>query len=87
MFIINLIFQNNLFQPIISEQVVNRLIIPSNKDYNSKLYCPHDFSHDSEFRDDLPTLMGENGETEIFSSNFVLADFWFRSAFRSIPLI
>ncbi|XP_020813302.1 LOW QUALITY PROTEIN: exosome component 10 [Drosophila serrata] len=30
---------------------------PSTKDFGSKLYCPHDFSHQEEVRDDLPTLL------------------------------
>lgn len=29
-----------------------------NQDVNSHLYCPHDFSANTEFRDDLPTLFG-----------------------------
>lgn len=27
---------------------------------NSHLYCPHDLSGNTEFRDDLPTLLGNN---------------------------
>lgn len=33
---------------------------PSSKDFSSKLYCPHDFSHQDEIRDDLPTLLKRN---------------------------
>lgn len=29
---------------------------------NSHLYCPHDFSANTEFRDDLPTLLGNNNK-------------------------
>lgn len=33
-------------------------ILSKNQDVNSHLYCPHDFSVNTEFRDDLPTLIG-----------------------------
>ncbi|KAH8310716.1 hypothetical protein KR044_002721, partial [Drosophila immigrans] len=32
-------------------------LAPITKDFNSKLNCPHDFSHNDETRDDLPTLL------------------------------
>lgn len=32
-------------------------LAPTTKDFNSKLNCPHDFSHQEEIRDDLPTLL------------------------------
>lgn len=32
-------------------------LAPTTKDFNSKLNCPHDFSHLEEIRDDLPTLL------------------------------
>ncbi|XP_030573522.1 exosome component 10 [Drosophila novamexicana] len=41
------------------------LLQTTNKDYNSKLNCPHDFSHQEETRDDLPTLLGRNGSGKL----------------------
>lgn len=35
-----------------------------NQDVNSHLYCPHDFSVNTEFRDDLPTLLGSNNTSQ-----------------------
>lgn len=29
-----------------------------NRDLTGHLFCPHDLTHNSEFRDDLPTLLG-----------------------------
>ncbi|EDW67484.1 exosome complex component 10 homolog [Drosophila virilis] len=48
---------NNITGPI--------LLQITNKDYNSKLNCPHDFSHQEETRDDLPTLLGLNGSGKL----------------------
>lgn len=46
-----------LVKPILERDSVHRSVVASVKDYNSKLYCPHDLSHLEEFRDDLPTLL------------------------------
>ncbi|KAH8383565.1 hypothetical protein KR009_009318, partial [Drosophila setifemur] len=54
---------------------------PSSKDFSSKLYCPHDFSHQEEARDDLPTLLkrGSSGklqlpkEEDLLKENVVIA--------------
>lgn len=47
------------FQIVLDDQAVNRsTILSKNQDVNSHLYCPHDFSANTEFRDDLPTLLG-----------------------------
>ncbi|XP_055850996.1 exosome component 10 [Episyrphus balteatus] len=46
-----------LVKPILERDNVHRTIVSNVKDYNSKLYCPHDLSHLEEFRDDLPTLL------------------------------
>lgn len=39
-----------------------------NRDLTGHLFCPHDLTHNSEFRDDLPTLLGsttvQNNEDE-----------------------
>ncbi|XP_037911782.1 exosome component 10 isoform X2 [Hermetia illucens] len=48
-----------LVKPIIDEVIVNRVVTVTTKDVNSRLHCPHDLSHVPEFRDDLPTLLGE----------------------------
>lgn len=43
------------------EQVTNRAAtLNHSQDLNNHLYCPHDLSVNTEFRDDLPTLLGEN---------------------------
>lgn len=34
------------------------------QDLNSHLYCPHDIPVNTEFRDDLPTLLGQTGANE-----------------------
>lgn len=47
------------FQIVLDDQAMNRsTILSKNQDVNSHLYCPHDFSVNTEFRDDLPTLLG-----------------------------
>lgn len=47
------------FQIVLDDQAMNRsTILSKNQDVNSHLYCPHDFSVNTEFRDDLPTLIG-----------------------------
>lgn len=43
-------------QPIL-EVHHNISLAPTTKDFGSKLNCPHDFSHQDEIRDDLPTLL------------------------------
>lgn len=40
-----------------------------NQDVNSHLYCPHDFSANVEFRDDLPTLLGSNNSQTLNELN------------------
>lgn len=48
-----------LVKPIIEESS-NRAVFSSNyRDINGPLYCPHDLSCNPEFRDDMPTLLGE----------------------------
>jgi len=45
-------------QPILEARSSTQAALPpSTKDFSSKLYCPHDFSHQDETRDDLPTLL------------------------------
>lgn len=52
------------FQIVLEDQAVNRsTILSKNQDVNSHLYCPHDFSSNTEFRDDLPTLLGNTKNT------------------------
>ncbi|XP_034115293.2 exosome component 10 [Drosophila albomicans] len=49
-----------LVKPILehnSKGLGNTYLAPTTKDFNSKLNCPHDFSHHEETRDDLPTLL------------------------------
>lgn len=42
---------------------------PAISSVNQFLYCPHDLTHDSDFRDDLPTLLGsKNRSAGAFSS-------------------
>lgn len=45
---------------MLEEQATNRTTAHSNQDLNSHLYCPHDLSSNTEFRDDLPTLLGRD---------------------------
>lgn len=50
---------------VLEDQVANRsAVISKNINLNSRLYCPHDLLTDAEFRDDLPTLLG-NKNTQI----------------------
>lgn len=51
---------------MLEEQATNRTTAHSTQDLNSHLYCPHDLSLNTEFRDDLPTLLGKDlsGPTE-----------------------
>ncbi|CAD6992966.1 unnamed protein product [Ceratitis capitata] len=46
-----------LVKPVPETETIHRVASNNTKDYNSKLYCPHDLSHNEEFRDDLPTLL------------------------------
>ncbi|XP_017481740.1 PREDICTED: exosome component 10 [Rhagoletis zephyria] len=46
-----------LVKPVFETETIHRVVSTNTKDYNSKLYCPHDLSHNEEFRDDLPTLL------------------------------
>ncbi|XP_016976066.1 exosome component 10 [Drosophila rhopaloa] len=47
-----------LVKPILEARSSTQASLPpSTKDFSSKLYCPHDFSHQEETRDDLPTLL------------------------------
>ncbi|XP_017057499.1 exosome component 10 [Drosophila ficusphila] len=47
-----------LIKPILEARSSTQASLPpSTKDFSSKLYCPHDFSHQEETRDDLPTLL------------------------------
>lgn len=47
-----------LVKPILEARSSTQAALPpSTKDFSSKLYCPHDFSHQDETRDDLPTLL------------------------------
>lgn len=54
-------YDSNLFlQVVLEEQVANRsTVMTKYANANSHLYCPHDFSPGIEFRDDLPTLLGD----------------------------
>lgn len=61
------------FQIVLEEQLTNRSAIQSKvQDLNSHLYCPHDIPVNTEFRDDLPTLLGQNGTNDetVSSSQF-----------------
>lgn len=54
-------FASLSIQIVLEDQAINRsTILSKNQDVNSHLYCPHDFSANVEFRDDLPTLLGSN---------------------------
>lgn len=58
----------NSFQIVHEDQTINRsTILSKNQDVNSHLYCPHDLTGSSEFRDDLPTLLGniKNGSNNL----------------------
>lgn len=54
-----------LFQPIMKED--NRSMGSTQQfskiNIESSLHCPHDLTKQSEFRDDLPTLLSEKGIT------------------------
>lgn len=53
------------FQIISEDQATNRTTFQSkNQEVNSHLYCPHDFPSNIEFRDDLPTLLGDDKEMQ-----------------------
>lgn len=52
-----------LVKPILeTAEAIHRTAYANVKDYNSKLHCPHDLSHNEEFRDDLPTLLSFDKE-------------------------
>lgn len=58
-------------QIVHEDQTINRsTILSKNQDVNSHLYCPHDLTGTTEFRDDLPTLLGndKNGSNTISES-------------------
>lgn len=68
-----------LFKPI-TETVSSAPRSTSNmRDINSQLHCPHDLSHSTEFRDDLPTLLTEkivhNIKTNLLSENPTISVF------------
>lgn len=46
-----------LVKPITEIASIAPRTTTSVRDINSQLHCPHDLSHSSEFRDDLPTLL------------------------------
>ncbi|XP_017002610.3 exosome complex component 10 homolog [Drosophila takahashii] len=53
-----------LVKPILEARSSTQASLPpSTKDFSSKLYCPHDFSHQEETRDDLPTLLKRSSAT------------------------
>ncbi|XP_033163505.1 exosome component 10 [Drosophila mauritiana] len=53
-----------LVKPILEARSSTQASLPpSTKDFSSKLYCPHDFSHVEEIRDDLPTLLKRSSTT------------------------
>uniref|UniRef100_A0A1A9ULZ2 Exosome complex component 10 homolog n=1 Tax=Glossina austeni TaxID=7395 RepID=A0A1A9ULZ2_GLOAU len=52
-----------LVKPIIDTEVTHRTVSISVKDYNSKLYCPHDLTHLEEIQD-LPTLINFKSDSE-----------------------
>lgn len=57
-------FQSS-FKPIIEEQTANRgAILTKSQDLTGHLFCPHDLSHNTEFRDDLPTLIGQQQQQQ-----------------------
>lgn len=47
-------------QVVHQDQTANRSAVNASRDLNSHLYCPHDLSTGTEFRDDLPTLLGKD---------------------------
>ncbi|XP_022211648.2 exosome component 10 [Drosophila obscura] len=49
-----------LVKPILEARSQPQALPTTSKDYSSKLYCPHDFTHLEETRDDLPTLLKRN---------------------------
>lgn len=75
--IILLFFQFLFFvsQIVLDEQLTNRSAIQSKvQDLNSHLYCPHDIPVNTEFRDDLPTLLGQNGTNDDTENDSVLKE-------------
>lgn len=54
------------FQIFLDDQAINRSkILIKNQDVNSHLYCPHDLTGSTEFRDDLPTLLDNNNYSTV----------------------
>ncbi|XP_053970145.1 exosome component 10 [Anastrepha ludens] len=56
-----------LVKPVLETETIHRVATTNSKDYNCKLYCPHDLSHSEEFRDDLPTLLNFRNDAVISS--------------------
>ncbi|XP_001358230.2 exosome component 10 [Drosophila pseudoobscura] len=54
-----------LVKPILEARSQPQVLPPTSKDYGSKLYCPHDFTHLEETRDDLPTLLNRNASGKL----------------------
>ncbi|XP_031629161.1 exosome component 10 [Contarinia nasturtii] len=51
---------------VLDDQAINRsTILSKNQDVNSHLYCPHDLTGNTEFRDDLPTLLGNKNTIKV----------------------
>ncbi|KAL9899558.1 exosome component Rrp6 isoform 1-T1 [Glossina fuscipes fuscipes] len=52
-----------LVKPIMDTEITHRTVSINVKDYNSKLYCPHDLTHLEEIQD-LPTLINFKSDSE-----------------------
>lgn len=53
-----------LLQIILDDQALNRSTLTNNQETNNQLYCPIDTIPNAEFRDDLPTLLGNGKQLE-----------------------
>lgn len=65
--------EQSVVKPII-EQQININSTTQIRDINNSLYCPHDLSYSTDFRDDLPTLLNSNGKDTIQNGKLQLAE-------------
>lgn len=61
-----------LVKPIIENQNTTARTTSNARDINNMLHCPHDLSHSSEFRDDLPTLLNNANSVQFEESKLLL---------------
>lgn len=63
--VLTVVFLFLWFQIVLDDQAINRsTLLSKSQDVSNHLYCPMDTVPNTEFRDDLPTLLGNRKEIE-----------------------